>query len=47
MKKNIYPEITEYLSGTTTFPEQRGIKKEVLEAYKVGVGLEKFRNDDN
>ena len=43
-KKDIYPEINEYLTGTST-QEQRHLKKEVLEIYRIGVGKEKFRND--
>lgn len=44
MKKDIYPGINNYLT-TLEEPEFRGIKKEVLEKYRVGVGKEKFRND--
>ncbi len=44
MKKDLYPEINRYL---TTLEESsfRGISKEVLEVYRIGVGKEKFRND--
>lgn len=44
LKKEVYPEINKYLTSLDT-PECRGIKKETLEAFKVGVGREKFRND--
>jgi hypothetical protein len=42
--KDIYPDITKYLTSLER-PEYRGIKKEVLEVFRVGVGKEKFRND--
>ena len=44
MQKDLYPEINRYLT-TLEEPSFRGISKEVLEVYKVGVGKEKFRND--
>jgi hypothetical protein len=44
MQKNLYPEINRYLT-TLDEPSFRGISKEVLEVYKIGVGKEKFRND--
>lgn len=44
MKKEIYPQIITYLTTTET-PECRGLKKETLEIFRVGVGQEKFRND--
>jgi len=44
MKKDIYPDINKYLTSNEE-PEFRQIKKEVLETYRVGVGKEKFRND--
>ena len=42
----LYPEINRYLT-TTEEPSFRGISKQVLEVYKVGVGKEKFRNDQD
>lgn len=44
LQKDIYPEVNKYLT-TLDEPEFRGIKKEILEVYRVGVGKEKFRND--
>ena len=44
MKKEIYPEINRFLT-TLEEPSFRGISKEVLEVYRIGVGKEKFRND--
>ena len=44
MKRDIYPEIMKYLTGKQN-EDQRWLKKSTLEAYKIGVGLEKFRND--
>jgi hypothetical protein len=44
MQKDLYPEINRYLT-TLDEPSFRGISKEVLEVYTVGVGKEKFRND--
>jgi len=44
MENDIYPEINDFLTGRET-QEQRWIKKETLEIFKVGVGLEKFRDD--
>jgi hypothetical protein len=44
MKANVYPDINTYLTTMET-PECRGLKKEVLEIYRIGVGKEKFRND--
>ena len=44
MKKDIYPEINEYLTSLAK-PEYRGLKKKILDIYRVGVGKEKFRND--
>lgn len=44
MKKDLYPEINRYLT-TLEEPSFRGISKEVLEVYRIGVGKEKFRND--
>eukprot|EP00347_Sterkiella_histriomuscorum_P022319 403330901 len=45
-KKGIYQDINDYLTGTETL-DQRHIKKEVLEIYRIGVGGEKFRNDND
>jgi len=44
LEKDIYPDINRYLT-TLEEPEFRGIRKETLLAFKVGVGKEKFRND--
>lgn len=44
MKRDIYKEINQYLTGTEN-NEQRHIKKETLEIFRIGVGKEKFRND--
>ena len=41
---DIYPHIMDYLT-TLDKPDYRGIKKEVLELYRVGVGQQKFYND--
>lgn len=46
MTKDIYPEINQYLTSLEE-PEYRGINKETLEIFKVGVGKEKFRNDQD
>ena len=43
-KKEIYPEINTYLTSLEK-SEYRGIRKDVLEFFRVGVGKEKFRND--
>lgn len=43
-QKEIYPDINNYLT-TMEEPDYRGIRKDVLEFYRVGVGKEKFRND--
>ena len=45
MKRDIYPEIMDYLTGTTYRETQRHLKKETLEKFQLGVGQEKFRND--
>ena len=44
MKKDLYPDINKYLT-TLDDPSYRGISKEVLEVFRIGVGKEKFRND--
>ena len=46
MKRDIYPEINEFLIGTTE-ETHRHLKKETLETFRVGVGKEKFRNDSD
>ena len=40
MRHGIYPNALEYLT------EERGLSTEILEKYKVGLGTEKFTNDD-
>ena len=40
MRHGIYPNALEYLT------EERGLSVEILEKYKVGLGTEKFTNDD-
>ena len=42
--KEIYPKINEYLTGTA--PTQRGLSREVLSKYKVGVGRERFTDEN-
>ena len=46
MHKDIYPDLNEYLTGTS-LPEHRFITKKVLEVFRVGVGNQKFRNDND
>lgn len=46
LDKEIYPEIVEYLTGRES-DEQRWLNKETLDYYKVGIGKERFRNDNN
>jgi hypothetical protein len=46
MDKEIYPEIIEYLTGTEN-EDQRWLKKDTLQAFRVGIGKEKFRNDND
>ena len=40
MRHGIYPSALEYLT------KERGLTQEVLEKYRVGLGTEKFTNDD-
>ena len=42
---NMYPFSNEYLTGNG--PDQRGLKLETLQTFRVGVGLEKFRNESD
>lgn len=45
LQKEIYPEVNEYLCGTQN-SEQRHIKLSTLEVFKVGIGMEPFRNEE-
>jgi hypothetical protein len=46
LEKGIYPDITRFLT-TLEQPEFRGISLETLKVFKVGVGKEKFRNEQD
>jgi len=42
-----YPKAIEYLTGKDYEKGERGLKLETLVHYKIGLGLEEFRNDEN
>ena len=46
LKHNIYPEALKYLTDKTD-EKTRHIDKETLETFKVGLGKEKFFDDEN
>lgn len=45
--KNTFPEAVKYLTGKDYTKGERGLDIQTLIHYKIGVGLEKFRNDKN
>ena len=44
LDKNVYPDALEYLTGSGE--DQRGLSVETLKKYNVGLGTEKFTNDE-
>jgi len=47
LKKGLFPNSIKYLTGKDYALGERGLDLEILDKYRVGLGYEKFRNDDN
>lgn len=45
LRNDIYPEIVQYLTGENDQKEERFIKLETLQKFRVGVGEEKFYSE--